>query len=91
MKDPYKKKFITNIRKTKGLLEAIEKMVDEDRYCVDVAQQVNAALGFLRSANSIVLTGHLDSCAATRLNSEKPEEKQEFISELVRVFGVSSR
>lgn len=44
MKDPYKKKFVTNIRKTKGLLEAIEKMVEEDRYCVDIAQQVNAAL-----------------------------------------------
>lgn len=90
MKDPYKKKFVTNIRKTKGLLEAIEKMVEEDRYCVDIAQQVNAALGFLRSANALVLTGHLDSCAAHRLNAA-PEEKQEFIDELVRVFGVSSR
>lgn len=91
MKDPYKKKFITNVRKAKGLLETIEKMAEEGRYCVDVAQQVNAALGFLRSANAIVLTGHLDSCAAHRLSDGNPEEKKEFIDELVRVFGVSSR
>lgn len=44
MKDPYKKKFLTNIRKTKGLLETIEKMALDDRYCMDIAQQVNAAL-----------------------------------------------
>lgn len=90
MKDPYKKKFVTNVRKVKGLLETIEKMVEEDRYCVDIAQQVNAAIGFLKSANSTVLSGHLDSCASHRLNSET-EEKEAFIAELVRVFGVSSR
>lgn len=67
MKDPYKKKFLTNIRKTKGILEAIERMTEEDRYCMDIAQQVNAALGFLKSANATVLAGHLDSCAAHKL------------------------
>ena len=91
MKDPYKKKFATNVRKARGILEAAEKMAEDGRYCIDVAQQVNAAIGLLRAANAHVLSGHLDSCASHRLSDENPEKKDEFIEELVRVFGVSSR
>lgn len=91
MRDSYKKKVLTNVRKTKGLLETIEKMLEDDRYCMDVAQQVNAALGYLKSANATILRGHLDSCAGHKLNSQNADEKEAFIEELLQVFTVSNR
>ena len=51
----YKTKILSNIKKTRGLMDTIQKMLEEDRYCMDVAQQVNAALGLLRSANATIL------------------------------------
>lgn len=36
-------------------MDTIQKMVEEDRYCMDIAQQTNAALGLLRSANALIL------------------------------------
>ncbi|MCB9805304.1 metal-sensitive transcriptional regulator [Candidatus Peribacteria bacterium] len=55
MKDPHKSKVLTNLKKTRGLLDTIESMVQEGRYCMDIAQQMNAALGYLRSANTTIL------------------------------------
>lgn len=91
MIEPYKKKFLTNIKKTKWLLETIEKMVEEDRYCMDVAQQVNASLGFLRSANALVLESHLNTCAGHKLSSKNLDEKEIFIRELLQIINVSNR
>jgi len=66
-------------------------MVEEDRYCMEVAQQVNAALGFLKSANSLVLESHLNSCAGHKLSSKNPDEKEDFIRELLQIMNVSHR
>lgn len=51
----HKTKILSNIKKTRGLMDTIEKMLADDRYCMDVAQQINAALGLLRSANATIL------------------------------------
>jgi DNA-binding FrmR family transcriptional regulator len=72
-------------------MDTIEKMLVDDRYCMDVAQQINAALGLLRSANATILEGHLNSCAAHKLSSKNVEEKEDFISELMQVFNISKR
>ncbi len=91
MINPYKEKFLTNIKKAKGLMDTIQKMVDEDRYCMDIAQQCNAALGLLRSANALILESHLNSCAAHKLGSKDSTEKEKFVSELMQVFNISKR
>ena len=48
----YSSKIKTNLKKVQGQIAVIEKMVDEERYCIDVAQQVNAAIGLLKQTNN---------------------------------------
>ncbi len=91
MIEPNKTKLLTNLKKTRGLLETIEKMVENDRYCMDVAQQINATLGLMKSAKDLILESHLSSCAAHKLSSEDKEEKQKFIRELMDVFHISHK
>lgn len=91
MVEPYKAKLLTNIKKTKWLLDTIQKMVDEDRYCMDIAQQINAALGMMKSSSDMILESHLNSCAAHKLTSENKEEKEKFINELMKVFHISKK
>lgn len=66
-------------------------MVEEDRYCLDVAQQLNATLGILRNANATILKNHLQTCGGQKLASRDEKIREEFIEELVRTFDVSSR
>lgn len=72
-------------------MDTIQKMVQDDRYCMDIAQQCNAALGLLRSGNALILESHLNSCAGHKLGSKDSAEKEKFVSELMQVFNISKR
>lgn len=89
MIEPYKSKLITNIKKTKWLLETIQKMIESERYCMDIAQQIKAAEGLLKSSSNIILKSHLNSCAAHKLSSNDYQEKEQFIEDLIKVFNIS--
>ena len=91
MIEPYKQKLLTNLKKTRGLLETVEKMVENDRYCMDIAQQINASLGLMKSAKDLILESHLSSCGSDKLASENKEEKEKFIRELMDIFHISHK
>lgn len=91
MVEPYKSKLLTNIKKTKWLLDTIQKMIEEERYCMDIAQQINSALGMMKSSSDMILESHLNSCAAHKLTSKNQEEKEQFITELMKVFHISKK
>ncbi|EKE29221.1 MAG: protein of unknown function DUF156 [uncultured bacterium (gcode 4)] len=91
MIEPYRSKLLTNIKKTKWLLDTIQKMVEQDRYCMDIAQQINAASGMIKSSSDLILENHLNSCAAHKLTSDNQKEKEEFVAELMKVFHISQK
>ena len=91
MIQPYTDKTKLNIKKIQGQVRLIEKMVDEKRYCIDIAQQVNAAIGLLKKINDLILENHLLTCGADKLNSKKQEERKEFTKELLKVFSLTNR
>ncbi len=56
---------VTQMLKTaRGQLDGILKMVEEDRYCVDISTQLLAIEALLRKTNKIVLHAHLKSCVS---------------------------
>lgn len=87
----YENKIKTNLKKVHGQLGLIDKMMGEKRYCVDIAQQVNAAIGLLKQINNYILEGHLLSCGASKLNSKNEATKLAFAQELVRTFDLTKK
>lgn len=73
------------------MLKCVEKMIEENRYCVDIAQQVNAAMGFLRQTNNLILESHLNTCGGHKLNSKNKNERDQFIKELIRSFAITTK
>ncbi len=59
-KDQDKIKKYLNI--AKGQLEGIIKMIDEDRYCLDVSDQLLATRSLLKKTNNLILKNHIDCC-----------------------------
>lgn len=86
-----KTKLITSIKKSMGVLTKIISMIEEGKYCADIAQQINASIGLLKKANNDLLEQHLNCCGINKLSSKNQAERQEFIKELVRVRDVSKR
>ena len=83
-------KVQTSIKKVQGQINLINKMLDEKRYCVDIAQQVNAAIGLLKKINSTILESHLVSCGGAKLNSQDATERQAFAEELIKAFTLTN-
>lgn len=79
------KQKITRLLKTaRGQMDGILKMVEEDRYCIDISQQLMATEAILNKVNKEILTAHLKNCVS---HAESQEEKEERIDELVSMLG----
>ncbi len=78
-------KTVLRLLKTaRGQIDGIIKMVEEDRYCMDISQQVTAAYAMLRRANREILTAHLKHCVE---NAKDDKERADKIDELVAALG----
>lgn len=80
-------KKITRLLKTaQGQLEGILKMVEENRYCLDISTQLMAADAILRRANREVLQAHLDRCVLEAVESGDKDAAREKLTELAGVL-----
>lgn len=75
-----------NIKKylsiAKGQLDGIIRMIDEDRYCLDVSDQLMATRALLKKTNNLILKNHIDNCVKKAI-IEGDEEK---VDEIVKVL-----
>lgn len=75
------------IRRIAGQVGGIERMVEEDRYCVDILLQVAAVRAALDGLGKLLLSNHIETCVADALASGRPKERKQKIAELVEVFS----
>ncbi|HHT68923.1 MAG TPA: metal-sensing transcriptional repressor [Firmicutes bacterium] len=67
---------ITRLLKTaRGQIDGLMRMVDEDRYCVDISNQILATQAILRNVNSQILHDHLNHCVREAMETQDAEEK----------------
>ncbi|WP_308525183.1 metal-sensing transcriptional repressor, partial [uncultured Tissierella sp.] len=62
-----KKRAAAKLKTARGQIDGIIKMLEDDRYCVDVSTQILSAIGLLKKANIDILNGHIRSCVATAI------------------------
>ena len=76
------KTVLRQLKTAKGQLEGIIKMVGENRYCVDISNQVLATRALLERTNRIILEGHIEGCILDAAATGSEEERKEKIFEL---------
>ncbi len=75
------------LKTARGQLDGIIKMVEDDRYCIDISQQVMATSALLNRVNKDILAAHLKHCVNQAATPEARSEKiDEFISTLGKVL-----
>lgn len=75
------------LRKIAGQVAALERMVDEDRYCVDVLLQIAAVRGALDKVGKLLLEGHVETCVTHAIRSGRAADRDEKLAELIEVFS----
>ena len=91
MKEEAREKVLARLKKVAGQVAGISRMVEEDRYCVDVLHQIAAVEGALDRVGHLVLTQHVETCVASAIESGRPKERKEKLDELMEVFSKFGR
>ena len=83
MSHPDHRDNLNALKRIEGQVRGVHQMIEEKRYCMDIANQIKAIKSGLNRVESKVLEKHLKSCVSQALNKKEMEEK---ISELVKLF-----
>ena len=86
-----KKKFAHRLRRIAGQVAAVERMIDEDAYCVDTLMQIAAATGALDKVGRLVLENHLKTCVRDAMENGDDEDRDQNLEELIGIFRKYNR
>ena len=86
MKKSFKKKILNRISYLSGHLEGVRKMVNDDKYCIDVIKQNEAVIAALEKVNEILLENHLNTCVTDAIKGKSEKERKKKIKELLAIY-----
>ena len=75
------------LNRIEGQVRGLTKMVDEDRYCIDIVTQIAAVRAALSRVEEELLRGHVASCVEHAIKSGDKADQRKKIGELMEVFG----
>lgn len=83
-----KKKISRLLKTAKGQIDGILKMVEDDRYCIDISNQLMATEALIRKTNKEILHAHIESCVKESFENDDPKEK---IEEIITIIDKLSK
>jgi DNA-binding FrmR family transcriptional regulator len=86
MEEDTMKKIVNRLRSIAGHVQGVERMVENDVYCIDVIKQILAVQSALTKVSNLVLESHLQTCVTTAIRGQNPAEQKRVIDEIVGVF-----
>ena len=86
----HKQDLLNRLKTVEGHVRGVQRMVDEDVYCIDVLKQTQAIQRALDKFNSLILANHLNGCVTTAIRGEDPQEREQVVRELLQVFETST-
>ncbi|AFK07508.1 hypothetical protein Theba_1858 [Mesotoga prima MesG1.Ag.4.2] len=63
------------LRTARGQIDGIIKMIEEERYCIDISTQLLAVISLLKKANTTVVNKHIETCIREAIDSGNVDEK----------------
>lgn len=91
MDDSTKKVVTQRLASAAGHIKGIERMVNDDTYCIDVIKQIQAVQAALSKVSTIILDNHLQTCVTTAIQGDDPDERQRILHELTGVFDMKNK
>jgi CsoR family transcriptional regulator, copper-sensing transcriptional repressor len=82
-----KEKIKNRLRRIEGQVRGLQRMVDEEAYCVDVLTQIGSVVSALEKVGTILLKDHVEHCVRESIEKgENPDEKIEELTDAVERF-----
>lgn len=78
---------LTRLRRIEGQVRGIQRMIEEDRYCIDIITQIRSILRALEKVSDSVLERHLHHCVAHAFTSGSDKERDEKLEEVLSILA----
>ncbi|MGA9603133.1 MAG: metal-sensitive transcriptional regulator [Methyloceanibacter sp.] len=91
MRSDAKESALKRLQRIEGQVRGLIRMVEEDRYCIDVVTQISAARAALRKVEEEVLHDHVAHCVENAISSGDKAEQRRKVAELMEVLGRTAR
>ena len=91
MSKPAKAASITRLSRIEGQVRGLARMVEEDRYCIDIVTQIAAVRAALRRVEEEVLREHISHCVEDAIVSGNAAERRRKVTELMDVLSRTAR
>ncbi len=91
MREEAKAASLKRLKRIEGQVRGLARMVEEDRYCIDVVTQIGAVRAALRKVEEEVLRDHVGHCVEGAIASGNKTDQRRKIAELMDVFGRADR
>ena len=82
---------IRRLKTAEGHLRGVQRMVEDDAYCIDVIHQIQAVQAALNKISTDILDHHLNSCLITAVRGDDPAERERVLKEITDVFEAASK
>jgi len=80
-------KALGRLRRIEGQVQGIQRMVEDEKYCVDILLQLTAVEGAVEQVQRLLLGRHIESCVAEAIRSGSTRDRQKKVDELLEVFS----
>ena len=91
MRSDAKESALKRLQRIEGQVRGLIRMVEEDRYCIDVVTQISAARAALRKVEEEVLHDHIAHCVENAISSGNKAEQRRKVAELMEVLSRTAR
>ncbi len=86
MENLQNKKLIRRLKIIEGQVRGLQRMVDEDKYCIDIITQTSAVKKALSGVEDVLLESHLSTCAISQI---KNKEEPKVVKEILAIYKLS--
>lgn len=81
-----KEKILSRLKRIEGQLRGIQRMVKEDKYCVDVLVQISSVLGATQRVGFIILDNHVKGCVKSAFKNGNGEDEIQELMDVIQRF-----
>lgn len=86
-----KPRLLNRLNRIEGQVRGVTRMVEEDRYCIDILTQIQAVRAALAKVETEMLRDHLGHCVEGAINSGDPDQQRQKAAELIQLLERASR
>ncbi len=82
---------IQRLKTIEGHIRGVQRMLEQDEYCIDVIRQIQAVQAALNKVSKQILDQHLNTCVIAAIRGEDPQERERVLQEIADVYEAAKK